>query len=430
MKQHRELVFDKFMILVLLIASSGAGVGAYISQQEGGSEALYSGGNITTELMFVCLYVYFLFRLARHHREAWSLVKREKWVAAFSLWVLASAIWSVSPSLTFDHGMALVGTALTGLYIGMRCEPREQIKLVAICLGVTAIASLAFALIIPNIGIASDGAWQGVFFPKNSLGRMMALGTFVFAFLAKEGRPKRWISLGMAALTAALLLLSRSATSIVVCVLMLALLPCGRLLNLRNRRLLPLLTFSLTLLIPCVAVLAANSETILSILGREDSLTGRIPLWGVLSHEMTSRPVLGFGYEAFWATSEADSIRQTLHWGAPNAHNGFIEIMLGLGFLGGFLVLVGLIKNVMYALHAARSEGRSGESWPLFCLIFMLLYSITESSLLNANFILSILFVANSYWLVRANGEGQVAKAHESRKALAVGSFAPDLAKS
>ncbi|HXO44424.1 MAG TPA: hypothetical protein VN846_03075, partial [Candidatus Cybelea sp.] len=124
--------------------------------------------------------------------------------------------------------------------------------------------------------------------------------------------------------------------------------------------------------------------------------------WEVLLQEIGSRPIFGFGYGAFWTTGEADRVRATIGWSAPNAHNGFLEILIGVGLVGGAFFLIGLLRNIGLAVAAARTGGHVGESWPLFFIIFNLLYSLTESSLLTANFILTILFVANSYWVVRA----------------------------
>lgn len=238
---------------------------------------------------------------------------------------------------------------------------------------------------------------------------MMALGTFIFVLLAIERRRKRWICISMAVLCAVLLLLSQSATAIVVCVLMLTLLPFRKLLTMGNRVLIPLLAFFSMLVMPFIAWLVGNSNAILRILGRDNSFTGRIPLWNVVLQEIASRPLFGFGYGAFWATGEADRVRATIGWNAPHAHNGFLEMLLGVGLIGGAFFSIGLLRNLGFAVHAARIGGQIGDSWPLFFIVFNLLYSLTESSLLGANSILTMLFVANSYWVVRARFQAEEA---------------------
>jgi exopolysaccharide production protein ExoQ len=415
MRRHTEPIFEKLVLFLVLVIATGAGLGAYIAKQQGGTGSAYdyNGGNHLIQLVFSSLYLYFFFRIARRRKEALALIKQEKWLAAFWLWALASAAWSVSTPSTAVHWIALLGTGLVGLYIGMRFEPEEQLNLLAGCLAAVALASFIVALAIPGIGVARDGAWQGVFFPKNSLGRMMALGVLTFVFIAIERQGRRWISVVMAVFCAVLLVLSHSATAIIVCAVMLGLLPFRKLLALGNRLFVPLLTFSSVFVVPLVVWLAMNSKAILEILGRDNSLTGRLPLWAIILQEIASRPVFGYGYGAFWSTEEADRVRDTIGWNAPNAHNGFLEILLGLGVVGGALLLMGLLRNLALAVRAARARAQMGESWPLFFLIFNLLYSITESSLLSANFILSMLFVANSYWAVRTRVEGEEAQEEE-----------------
>jgi exopolysaccharide production protein ExoQ len=418
MKRNSNSIFEKLALFALLTVSTGAGLGSYIAQQQGGAAYAYSGGNHAIQLLFSSLYLYFFFRVARQYRDALDLIKQEKWIAAFWLWALASSVWSVAPSFTVTHWIALFGTGLVGLYIGMRFEPLEQLQLVCLVLGAAAIASLAVAVAMPSIGMAPDGAWQGVFFPKNSLGRMMALGTISFVFLAIEKGGKRWLAVVMACFCGVLLLLSHSATAIVVCVLMLALLPFRKLLALGNRLLVPLLAFCSMFLVPLLVWLAMNSKAILEILGRDNSLTGRLPLWAIVLDEIASQPVFGYGYGAFWTTGEADRVRATIGWNAPNAHNGFLEILLGVGLIGAGFLLIGLLRSLTFAVRAVRSESAAG-SWPLFFFIFNLLYSMTESSLLSANFILSILFVANSYWLVRAGIDMETAEDAEAEESAA-----------
>jgi len=400
--------FENSVLLFLLVIATGAGLGAYIARQEGTTTAYaYSGGNRLIQVIFSTLYLYFFFQVARRYQEGLALIKQEKWIAAFWLWALASSAWSVASSYTVVHWIALLGTGIIGLYLAIRFEPDEQLNVVAGCLATVAIASLLVVVFLPGIGLAPGGAWQGVFFPKNSLGRMMALGTFVFVLLVIERRRKRWVCISMAVLCAVLLLLSQSATAIVVCVLMLALLPFRKLLTMGNRLLVPLLAFFSMLIMPVLAWLAGNSNAILRILGRDNSFTGRIPLWNVVLQEIASRPLFGFGYGAFWTTGEADRVRTTIGWNAPHAHNGFLEMLLGVGLIGGAFFTIGLLRNLGLAVRAARRGDQIGESWPLFFIVFNLFYSLTESSLLGANSILTMLFVANSYWVVRARYQAE-----------------------
>jgi exopolysaccharide production protein ExoQ len=396
MRRRREPRFEKIVLFFLLMISTGAGVGAYA--EAGASSSVSADGQIIVQLMFGMLYLYFFALILTRRKEAFALVVQDKWNALLCLWAVASTVWSIDPTLTLRRALALAGTTLAGLYIGMRLEPREQLRYVRACLGIGALASLVVGL--AGIGI-TGGHWGGVFWIKNTLGRMMALGALCFALQAIAQKRHRKLSLVMLLLCCGLLFLSGSATAIVVCVLLLGFIPFyGALLSRRSRR-----TFIFAATLCCAGALAGvivvlgHVQGILGGLGRDQTLTGRLPLWGLVIGKIFARPIFGYGYSAFWTSSEGDRIRGVIGWDAPHAHNGFLETTLGIGLIGSIVLIIGMLKNLKLAIGAVR-EGRGiEESWPLFFLIFTVLYNLTESSMLGVNSILWMLYVANSYWL-------------------------------
>lgn len=75
------------------------------------------------------------------------------------------------------------------------------------------------------------------------------------------------------------------------------------------------------------------------LLGRSDlsatqTLSGRIPLWTQLLPYIWERPFLGYGFGGFWTSDRVIDISGQVGWGVPGAHNGFIDIILGIGILG------------------------------------------------------------------------------------------------
>ncbi|MGE5501792.1 MAG: hypothetical protein ACM3W4_07685, partial [Ignavibacteriales bacterium] len=99
---------------------------------------------------------------------------------------MVSALWSVSPADTLRRATALTCTSLLGLYLAVRFEPREFIRLFGWTLAVLMALSVVAAAGKPEIGISGQphpGAWRGVFVTKNGLGQtmLMALVTFLVA---------------------------------------------------------------------------------------------------------------------------------------------------------------------------------------------------------------------------------------------------------
>jgi O-antigen ligase len=94
---------------------------------------------------------------------------------------------------------------------------------------------------------------------------------------------------------------------------------------------------------------------------------------------MTRNPWLGTGFESFWLGSRLEKIWE-LNWWHPNeAHSGYIEVFLNLGWVGIVLfalILVSGYRKVLLAMRRAPEEGRLR----LAFLFIALAYNCTESA--------------------------------------------------
>ncbi len=394
---------ERIAIYILLLLATGAGQAFIVDPA-----AIDTGsGQPVTQVVFGLLYLVVMLLLVRYRTAAFHLLVREKWLAVLCLWALASVTWSVEPGESLRRALALIGTSIAGLYIGLRFEPKQQLKMIAYVIGLGAIASLIVALVLPSIGVTPGGGWQGIYNMKNSLGRLMSLGAICFALLALGERRHRALRIVMFLLCCTLLVLSKSATAVVVTMAMLALLPLRKLLYLRARYLLA----TAAVLVPVAAAgifwAVEFSEQALLALGRDSSLTGRVPLWQLVMKSIAERPIRGYGFTAFWTGWEGQRVSDSVNWdnAVPNAHNGFLEVWLGLGLIGLALILINLSRNFLFGLRAARGHREIVYSWPLLLVVFMVIYNLTETSLMNANSLLWMSYGAASYWLTRAARE-------------------------
>jgi exopolysaccharide production protein ExoQ len=393
-------IIERIMLFLLLILLSGAGQGIFAVP----SASTSSAGQPVTQAALALIYLgLFLFLLRKFRKTALALILKEKWTLILCLWALASTLWSVGPSESLRHGLALVGTSMAGLYVGMRYEPRQQLKMFALVIGLGAIASLVAGLLFPGIGVTVDGSWQGIYFPKNSLGRMMALGVLCFAVQYLGQRRHRVARAGMFLLCCALLFLSKSATAVVVTFLMLAILPFRKMLLLRTRPLIGLVTVLFLFVVSAGWWAIEYSDKILLALGRTSSLTGRIPLWQLVIQEIAVRPIQGYGFTAFWTSWEGERVSDTVAWdvAVPHAHNGFLEMWLGVGIIGLAILLISMWRNFVSGMRVARARPEIDQAWPLLLLAFTVLYNLTETSWPGVNSLLWMAYVANSFWLVR-----------------------------
>ena len=393
---------ERIVIFILLLFATGAGQAFFANPN-----ASSTGNNQpVTEAVFALIYLALIVFLVKYRTAALRLLLTEKWLAALCVWALVSVAWSVEPEESLRRALALIGTTIAGLYLGLHFEPKQQVKVIAWAIGLGAIASVVVLIAVPSVGITPDGM-QGVYNLKNSLGRMMSLGAFCFALLAIGERRRRAVNVVMFLLCCTLLVLSKSATAIVVTMLMVALLQFRKVLYLRTRQMLAAGAILIPLMAAATFWVVESSEDILRALGRNSSLSGRIPLWQLVLKSISDHPIRGWGFTAFWNSWTGERVSDTVNWdtAVPHAHNGFLEVWLGLGLIGLALILINLSRNFLFALRVARSNGEVEYLWPLMLVVFTVLYNVTENSLLTVNSLPWIAYAAASYWLARVARE-------------------------
>jgi O-antigen ligase len=213
----------------------------------------------------------------------------------------------------------------------------------------------------------------------------MGLATIVFVLNARAAAKRRTLLWILAGLCFALVLLSRSATSLVATSGVLVMLPLLYVLRERSIRTVLVSLLMLLILGSIAMVVSLNLEAALQVVGKDTSLTGRVPLWMFLLDQVQDRPWLGAGYSAFWMgwTGPSEFVSNvTGGWYPSHAHNGFLNVALQLGGIGVALVLVGMATAVYRALRSLREGPPQAGIFSLSVLGFLTLTSMSESTLL------------------------------------------------
>jgi O-antigen ligase len=142
----------------------------------------------------------------------------------------------------------------------------------------------------------------------------------------------------------------------------------------------------------------SNLDTVTDLIGRDVTMTGRLQLWAVSFFMALRHPWTGYGYYAFWLGlgGPSRSIWQIIRWHPPHPHNGLLAVWLDLGLIGVILVALAYLVYLARAVRLYRRTDAPEAIWPLFYFAFFLLANLTESSVLTANGIYWILFVAVS----------------------------------
>lgn len=117
--------------------------------------------------------------------------------------------------------------------------------------------------------------------------------------------------------------------------------------------------------------------SIVHSLGRNTTLTGRTSIWAaVLSIHIN--PLLGAGFESFWLGDRMQEVWDRSMPGIQEAHNGYLELYLNLGWAG--LVLLGalIVSGYRHAYAIFRIDPQAGRIRLAF-FAAALIYSFTEA---------------------------------------------------
>ncbi|MBD6619945.1 O-antigen ligase family protein [Komarekiella sp. 'clone 1'] len=334
-------------------------------------------------------------------KNALRIANREKLLWILTTIIFLSFLWSDIYSETLRNNREVLQMTSFGLYFATRFSLKEQVKLVALTFSIGALLSLFSALVIPTIAIHAkdhNGAWRGIYDYKNTLGAMMIINSLAL-FLLPIDNPRHRIyqKIGIA-ISLLMILLCTSRTSLVVCLILALILSFYR--NFRWRGKITVLFLDIGILIMgCVGTLViSNWATLITSLGRDPTLTGRTLIWNFIFMKLEDRPWLGYGRSAFWSheSKYAAEAGETLGYGLilPHAHNGFIDIILDIGYIGLFIFIIIYFTAFIRSVKRAYATNNPEDLWPLGFLIFLAMNNMTESYLLRLSNIYWTLFIA------------------------------------
>jgi exopolysaccharide production protein ExoQ len=140
-------------------------------------------------------------------------------------------------------------------------------------------------------------------------------------------------------------------------------------------------------------------DSLFGLLGKDMTLTGRTQIWSAVIDSIAKRPLLGYGYDAFWLGLDGESYRiiLTVSWELAQAQNGFLDVMLEMGFLG--LVVVLLIfafafRDALTCLSRSCDDLQlRAVEWYLGIVILTLIYNLDESFIFTSKQLAPMMFL-------------------------------------
>jgi O-antigen ligase len=304
--------------------------------------------------------------------------------------LVASMFWSETPLVTLKGILILLGLSVFAVHIGRQYSWKEISFFLRWSSTVIALLSTYFALLKPSVGInlIKDG-WQGILGHPIHLGNLMALSTSFWFLHTLHTSKHRSLSLGLGIISLTVMQFANSAgafCTFLVLIVLLLLTPFIQKLRLEIS--FSILTIFLAISIRITVWLVENLDKFVTSLGKDLTFTGRVPLWTELVEMVKQRPWLGYGYDGFWqpwrgVNAPANPVVHKLGEWAVHAHNGFLDLVLSLGFVGLLLFVFSFLTNFSRAILYMSRDKHSESVLPLMILIFLIFSNLSETQLLE-----------------------------------------------
>jgi len=302
---------------------------------------------------------------------------------AYLLLVIASASWSDVPAISLRRSMqqALLLISMVAPFV---LVTDRQAILDKVC-WIFAAVILTNVLVLPLLGVPDFG-YRGIYTQKNSLGQIITTGFFfcVYAAVRRKGI-MRWLFSVLAFLAVGLCVVSRSKTSIGL--MFVTPLLAGSLIGIFTIK--DSLTRIFATVICAVLVATVVAAAVLIPFGiseisdfifHDTTFTGRTKIWAFAGHYISQSPFVGYGFGSFWAVGEATrALGEGFIAGLVQAHNGYVDVVLEMGYVGLLIVTILIITLWVNILRLAHCD-RKTSLLLLTCLLFVLLNNTMESS--------------------------------------------------
>ncbi len=321
---------------------------------------------------------------------------RKNWIVLlFILFAVSSIAWSSNRDASIYKGISLVGCSAIAAYTGLAYSNKNLFRGLWWFFVSVAIASLTLVLFFPSIGTHIGypyfGAWRGIFWSKNYMGPIMAIGNLVFLFNIFSSRNKVLLLLAnilFYLLTALLVFKSKCASAMVIFVILnLAFLLALAWVNLKRFLNKTHYIVGAIVSILLIVLIILNMNFFFGLVGRDTTLTGRYPLWSYLIHTgWTNHPILGSGLGATWETNNFRSTAAiAAKWDLPAlvSDNGYIDIFLDLGLVGVILSISVILFSLFRVITHAIKEQTLISFFPVLLMVFVVIVNLDLSFFLN-----------------------------------------------
>jgi len=342
--------------------------------------------------------------LALRWKRSIGVVSRGKFLLIFVAITIISTVWSDFPKDSQNQGIRLLQTTLMGAYLASRYSLKEQTRMMTLMFGIAAVLSLLYVFAQPQYGVMHKlslaGSWRGIFVHKNTLGRMMVIGAMFFLINGLSKPRKNWIGWAFLLLAIQLILGTNSKGALVSFFALVFISPAYRIFRWNPAISIPLYLIILLLVGNVATWLTDNWITALASIGKDDTLNGRVPIWEIITERIQERPWLGYGYFGFWQDWKGKwsaMIFRAIPWHPDQAHNGFLDVVLQLGIVGGVVFMLAFLDAIVKAVNWIRLTRTVENFWPLGFMSYFVFMNLSQTIIMSPYTLVWVLFTTISF---------------------------------
>jgi len=408
-KQSREISKAVWLPAIWLLYSGSKGLGIYFN-----INATMEAGSPPDRYFLLTLGIIGIFILQKKSHPWLSTLKKNRPLISIIVYMLISVTWSRVPGISLRRWSKEAIAIIIALLI---ISEKNYIESFSSAFRKTIYIALPFSLMLikyfPEYGIqygisSGELMWVGIAGQKNGLALICCFAIiFLLWFLWRDipkwkissTKVRTFIDISMIFLAVYLMMGPRrtftySSTSFLVLLIGVLSIFIFKTMVIKKSKINSNLISLILLIIIIIGIFMPFTgkipiRQVPEIVGRDETLTGRIRIWNALTPYAYKKFVLGYGFGGFWTTSLAKQI-------SISAHNGYLDTILNLG-------LVGLLFFSFFLISSAKRSSELvvsvwDESILVLSMIFMLsVHNISEATLSYVEAFPTSLIVLSSF---------------------------------
>lgn len=317
-------------------------------------------------------------------------------IIVLAAWMIMSAMWSHDPDLSLKRSLQPLLLMVGAVGVAKHWTPRQLCVFTAILTGSVLLLGIAAAILQRSFLLGEVYRFTGTMHSNLQATNCTALclATLTLFLDARKQPDARFSWLWLIPFSVGLLFLFLTRSRTATTAFLVALVPFF-LWGASLQRKLVIGYILLMIAAACGIFLLTDDGDTRGLLfnvmqmGREDdvndatSLTGRIPVWHLATHDIAEEPLLGYGYGAYWTPQRVLDYSSNCHWEPTHAHSAYLESLLNVGVIG---LMLGLMVVGLVLCSAVRNYKLTDDAGYRF--IAAMLTMALFHGILDSNFVL------------------------------------------